>query len=421
MSSRSSALAAGLFGLMLCAGLLPQASGPLAPFIIDDLSLSAAQFGILPAAYYLGAMLTSLPASGLVAGYGLKRVLAIFSTLQVMGLVAIGLYGDRFEVLTSAFFVSGVFAGSINPISNGIIGMSPVGLRTLVGLRQSGIPAAALVGGAVLAPLSGVWSWRPVLASTSLLVVPVMASIFYGVSHSPRQRGTTRAATRRTPRDLSGLCLFAFAALMAMGQGPVTQFSVLYLSSASVGMPVAIAGALFGFMGLVGLPGRLVWAAMFERGLSAQASLTVSCVGSIVAVLALMLADGPHVALAVGAMVLMGVFMIAWMVIANISIVHYAPDRSELLTGFLYTGFYLGLLISAPMFGLLLEVTHGYFWGWAFALVCMALGLSVLISTRRTLLRIKMPFVIRPPETTGNTVPWDPIIARRGIPERRTP
>lgn len=389
-SVRVISLATGLFGLMLCSGLLPQGSGPLGPFIISDLGLSPSQFGLLPASYYAGAIVLSLPGSLLIVRFGVDWVLIGSSFLQILALLAIGTHDFGYGVLLLLFFLSGLSAGGMNPAANGVISSARMGAWLMVGMRQSGIPAATFLGGAVLVPLSGLLGWRRTLAATSILVV-----VFLIVTALGRERRivqppvATRGSVRSRRERARVVWLLLFAMLMAMGQAPITQFAVVYLSSPSVNMSIGLAAGLFGVMGLLGWPARLFWASLYERPLSPQISLGISCGMSIVAVAMLMLVTRDTHALAVVALLLMGVFVVAWMVLANLSIVRHAPDRAEYLTGVLYTGFYLGLLVSTPTFGLIVELSGGYRAAWAYSLMCMLLGLAVLTTSRATLLGIK--------------------------------
>lgn len=68
-----------MLGLLLAAqvgvALVGRSLGPLAPLTQDDLSLSKAQVGMLPAAMFLGQGLISLPAGFLVDRHGSRRLL----------------------------------------------------------------------------------------------------------------------------------------------------------------------------------------------------------------------------------------------------------------------------------------------------------------------------------------------------------
>lgn len=94
---------------------------PLLPFMLADMSLSAAQAGAIGSAYFIFYVLLQIPAGMLGDAFGYKKVLLAMYTLSGIGLVGLGLWGSSYYSLIFFISLHGAGAGAYYSCASGIL------------------------------------------------------------------------------------------------------------------------------------------------------------------------------------------------------------------------------------------------------------------------------------------------------------
>jgi len=311
--------------------------------------------------------------------------------VYVGGLVSYGcgfLIASHMEALWQGYLGLGVLVG---------VGAAATGMTPATGLLArwfdrrlglaTGVAYAGLAAGAMLlAPLSRImidaegWRWAYRVLGTGMLVLALVVLIL------PWQRIGRGAVVKLspTPQPLAikrryltlapfwGMFMVFFAA--SVGTYVVQVQAVVYLEEA--GYPPLAATFFFGlnsFLGLIGIIGAGWLVDRFGRRVIA----TVTFCGSIVGILALgALAAGPNPWL-------LGLFMVGFgsgmgsrgPVVSSLA-ARLFPGQVGAVFGTLMIGMGLGGAFGSWIAGWLYELTGGYSWGFAVAIVTMLIGMA---------------------------------------------
>jgi predicted MFS family arabinose efflux permease len=355
--------------------------GTLAPFLIDDLGLSRASLGLLATGTIgLAAVLSPL-AGHLVDRLGGRPMLALIFAVTAAGLGGMALAGT-YAWLLGAAAVAGVAAALGNPATNQLVSAHmPRGVQaTVIGVKQSGVQAAAFFSGLLLPTLATALGWRRALAVSALPSVLGLAATYLIVPATGRAQAPPRAAEPSVAGagEPGVAVLTLYGALMGFAVSSVGAYTVLY-GVEELGLSVSAGGLAVALLGLAGVASRIVWARRIERGASARAALIAMALGgsAAVAITWAALQGGPWLLLA-GA-VAFGATATAWNAVGNLILVRELPASvAGRMAGVLQGGFYAGFATGPACFGALVDLTRSYAAGWSLVIVVLALAAGVL-------------------------------------------
>ncbi len=299
---------------------------PLLPEIGDDLSMSAADLGILTTVFALGRLITDIPAGRLADRVKVRRMMSNSAMLVGLASVVLAMAPVSLVAYVAAFLLG---LGSALTNTTGMTHFSSTASAGRRGASVSIFAAGLLVGqaigptlGGLLASLGG-WRLAEAVAGAIAFVVaavllgrrPFSAGVGAGSAGRPVHDGGPDIPARY--RGLLYLVPFAmFASLGALSQTliPIIGDSELGLSSGAIGLALG-AGGLFRLVGSVaggqvadrvsrkialvpGLFGSALGVALLAVGSSTAIWLTSIMVMSIsslgIGVAATMLADLSH-------------------------------------------------------------------------------------------------------------------------------
>jgi MFS family permease len=351
-----------LSAVMALTTMVVSTVGVLAPFIVRSLRLTSTQFGLVPSGVYVAAALTS----GAI-GAASDRVGSRVGTVATLVGVAIGFAlvasAPSFLILLLAAGLSGCTLAAANPVTNRVVveryGADRRG--AIVGWKQAGVPAGSFITGLIMPTLALSVGWRQAVALAAvvpLLCVPLSVRL---LDRSVSMAAATGAAPRRLPRTVWVLSAFAF--LMGGGGSFVNSFLALFAVHAGFSRPLA--GTVVALTGAAGLGARVWWANAGQRWPTPHLLAAIAAIAMIgVALLATAEWLGPA-GVWMGA-ALLGVSSVAWVALGMLSLVQLVPQpvlgRSS---GVVQRGFYVGLLVTPPLFGLIVDRTGGYWMVWA--------------------------------------------------------
>lgn len=369
---------------MVVSVVVPLGAGALGPFIVADLALSTAAFGVLGSSFYAGAAIGSHRGARAVRRLGPRRALTFWYGAQLATLLAVLLAGDRYLLLVALFFLNGAGSSAVTPAANAAIGSFRRFRGLAVGLVQSGVPAASLLAGAVIAPLAEAVGWREVLAAVGLVgLLPLATSLLLLrpvsdelLPSSTSGQGPFRGEVSTLHLRWAELCTF----LNAVGVAPMYLYSVLYLTADLGGEPVASA-RLFAVSGLLGVASRLGWGILCQRRNRQRATFVAMAV-SAAAVPALMAVATPDTRWVAALAILAVGWSAAWMVLVNAALVESTTTDVASSTGAVYRFYFAGLLLSAPLFGAVVDATQSYRAAWLISLAALSVAAAIVCSGR---------------------------------------
>lgn len=231
---------------------------PLLPDIGDDLTLTAAEIGLLTAAFGLGRLITDLPAGRLADAVGPTVAMTGSGILLALGCALLAVSGSMAEALLGSCLI-----GVASAITN-TTGM--YAFATATGPERRGASMAlyvtALMSGQMLGPalggaLGSLTGWRPAIAVAGSIGIAVALTAFLASRRLPRARdpaggrarGERPAATLPPRHELIALGLAPFATFFGMAGLtqtliPLVGANELDYSASVIGLAIAVGAAV---------------------------------------------------------------------------------------------------------------------------------------------------------------------------------
>ncbi|WFE34608.1 MFS transporter [Micromonospora sp. WMMD975] len=378
--------AAAFAAIMVVASLMQFGIGALSPFLTAEFDLSRSQLGIVTSAYYLAAALLSPVMGHWVGALGARRAMLLTVAFATAGATILAA-STTLAAVVIAVVVAGSAAATANPATNLAIAGRPRPHAVLIGVKQSGVQAAALLTGISLPAIALATDWRYAVLATagaSLLALPAIRAAGPTPRNPPPVSATGPDRPTRTPPLLR---LAVFSALMGGGMATINTYLVLYAHE-RIGLGAGLAGALLAAVGLCAVISRIIVTLVVERTTDAERSgLRMLRLMALVGALAigLVLAGirvGP-VALWAGAAVI-GLTAAAFNSVAMFVVIRTVRGRDVARSsGRIQGSFFAGLFLSPPIFGILVDVSGDYTVGWLWTVACFLCAAGVLTRSRR--------------------------------------
>lgn len=361
--------------LMLVLSLLVQTAaslgntsiGPLAPDLGKDLVLSGAQVGLIVTAFYLGAIGVLLFAATAADRWGPRRLFLAGPALIAIGLLAAS-RAANFGLLLACMAIAGVGNGiALPPTTRAVMEwFGPASRGSAMSIKQTGLPLAGLLV-AIGVPLGlGQVGWRGSLALIALvtLVSAAVAFVLYRDppgEHAPEAR--RGGGLKVLARDPHLLAVTGFATVMSGIQLALIGFLVLYFHR-SLGYPLLLAGELLALAQVSGVVARIVSGVLSDRVFGARRQPVLVLMAAIAVGGDLALAAAPQgtpVLVMAAILVLLGFSAVGWSGVSMALVAELAGrERSSSAAGVALTGSYLGVILTPPLFGLLVDLSGGY-------------------------------------------------------------
>lgn len=361
----TAAYAAGAFGVL--------GVSPLSPLLLEAFNLSRFEVGLFLPAVYVGGLVVSLPAGRLADRFGAR--LCLLGGLALSGLLlAVLTRVSGFAGLLACLFVAGVGWSIVNPaIGRAIIELFPVRERGLaMGIKQMGLTLGGIAAALALPLLGSRHGWRAAFGACA--VAAIIPAIVGWRPLRPLARPVRDAAAPAEAetsswwwlRKPSLVLLFAAGFALGMVQSAVLGYLPLFgaqalrlgavgggwlLAAAQVGGTVARLG--LGFASDHWLGGqRIPWLSATSL-VSTAAMVAYAWPETMSSVLALVVAFW----IGVGSFGWVGIYLVLSAEVGG-------RDQAGLLTGVAMGVIFGGILVGAPLFGLLLERTDSYATPW---------------------------------------------------------
>jgi sugar phosphate permease len=364
--------------------LLQQGVSILAPFFHSGFSLSLAATGTLVSSFNAGLVISSLPSGALVDRIG-ERWSVTGGAVIACTLVLATLLAQQTVLLVGALlFTAGLLSGTVS-ISSGkaVFGWFDQRERGLaMGVRQIAVPAGAAIASISLPLLGGLAGWQLPLALAG--AIQLLAAMFFLATLREPPGGPPPPGPSLLPalggvlRDRQLVLTATVSLLMVLAQYTLLAYLILYLTAEGMTPLVASSGLLLVQVGAV--LGRIGWGRVSDRAFSGArrpvmgrlAILSTCMVGSLAVT-----ASGWPLWVVYLQLVAIGATSLSWNGLAVTLMAELGGyRRAGAAIGLNSAAVFFGALIGAPVFGVIVDLTHSYRIGW---LALAVAGLSALI------------------------------------------
>lgn len=376
-------------------GLAGQAVAPLAPLFQPELGLSKAEVGFFASAAYVGSWGVLLAGGSLTDRIGVRVVVALGQILGGIAMLSMATVGSFLQAVAVMVAV-GLGKGVVAPgVTKAIVDWFPPTSRaTVMGLKQTAVPAAGVVTGLTLPALALALGWRGAIAITGVLIFVggIVTLVLYRDARPPGRRagGTVgmRAGLGAMVRNRHIWTLGAIATLFSTTQLALLAHLPLYLKEVALvpllpdeGSRVVAAGGYLALAQTGGVFARIMWGLVSDRLFHGRRLLVLSMVGALSAIMAPVvgyLGQGQPLWLWAIVALLCGASIVGWNGLYQALIAETAGRRLA-ATGvaFSMTMSEAGLVGGPPLFGFIVDLTGSYPTAWLF-LGCLSALASLM-------------------------------------------
>ena len=375
-------LAALSVGSLVIAQLPTFLTGAVGVQLQRDMGFGATELGAAIAASLAMSFLGSVAFGKLVQRHGWTAGMRFAAGLSALSMGGIALLADSWLPLAGLLILGGVAKSAGHPAANlAIAGESPVHRQGLLfGIKQAGVPAAAMLGGLSVPLVVIDHGWRASFAISAVLAVAFIMFV-------PRRSRTTAdsgsvTGPLRQPetRRLALIVLAAGAGAGVAVSNSVAGFLTSY--SVTIGIDEGSAGLLLAVASFSGLAGRVAIGWVSDKialGLGTVSVLLASGGGGV----ALITTQVPELVV-IGSIVAFGAGW-AWAGIFNLAVVRRNPSAPAIATGYTQAGVYAGAGVGPFFFGVLADWGGYVIAWWAVAAVALVAAAIMLLGDRTSL------------------------------------
>ncbi|TVQ33949.1 MAG: MFS transporter [Geminicoccaceae bacterium] len=359
----------------------------LAPVIGPDLGVPAAWAGYFVALAYLAGAVVSAWSDRLLAPVG-PMTASLIAQMMAMGALLLASTGEL-TLLALAALVAGSALGLTTPTSSEILAANapPALYGRVFSIKQTAVPGAGLLVGLTSPTLAHQLGWQGALLATAALLAGL------GLALSTWRRRLDAARLQRRPRTgspiaavladplLLRLCLAGFC--LAGVQLCLSTFFTAHLVL-EVGLPLALAGALYGLLQAMGVPARVVWGWLADQFFGVRQTITVLAVLATLGV-AILTQVGPGTSpLLIAALAaFLGLSIMSWTGLLLAAAAQIDPARASTLTAGAMMFNFLGIVALPPLFGFVVARTDSYAAGFTLAAAVSLTAVLLLATVRR--------------------------------------
>ena len=377
----------------MCSSLPVFLTGALGVQLSDDIGLSATQIGLAMGASFTMAAMLSAPMGRVAERLGPRRGFRVGLSTSALSMLAIATLARSFWQFAVFLGVAGM-ANAINQPSANLMlvtHVEPDRLGFALATKQSGMPAAALLGGAAVPAiaLTAGWQWAYV-AGIAVAVVAIAGFPGDVGGRSGRNTSTTDSGARRSARPDLGVPLLVLYATVGMLGASSAGAMVGFITSGAEasGLDPGAAGLVLSLGSLVGIISRLAQGWQVDRFgiLPIQRLVWLYGLGAVgVAILAV---DVPltYVLAPIPAFA----FGWAWPGLFNLSVVRNNPSAPAAATGISQIGVFVGAALGPALGGIIID-NGSYRLLWLFGASTLFIGSLLAVYLRTRIIAARRP------------------------------
>lgn len=363
----------------------------------DSIGLTEAALGLAIGAFFLSAAVGSALLGRVAQRLGGPNAMRLGLTMTILTGLAIAAFARSPASLAALMLVAGTSNALTQPAANLMLadGLADERLGMALALKQSGMPAATMLGGLAVPALALTLGWQSGFVAGAAVAALALAALPKTSRFGAWPRETPQASDRPTatppPKgvpDLPLSLLLTYAAVGGLGAAAAGSLVGFLVSGAeAAGTSPGLAGLLLTGGSVVGISSRILQGRLVDRGsvLPIKRTALLFALGSVGM---LMLSRHTAAWYVVGVIPAFG-FGWAWPGLFNLSVIRNNPSAPGAATGVSQTGVYIGAG-AGPAAGGWIIATGGYSALWvtgAVALGCaslLALALRVFIRRERS-------------------------------------
>ncbi|MDQ0429511.1 sugar phosphate permease [Planomicrobium stackebrandtii] len=362
---------------------------PLGVLIGEDLSLTKAQIGMLPAALFLGQSLVSIPAGFVADRIGSKKLLFLLSLCLGLSFILMTLT-SVYALVLFMVVLGGIGYGTMHPTSNkGIIYWFSEKRGTAMGIKQMGVTLGSALAALLMLPAAVAWGWRPVLFGACLLLIitGLLAYRFYHDPPAAESQGTEKPA-RLFASILQmfqekPLVLVSLAAMGLSGSQLILNTYIVLFAYEHLGISLVLAGMLLVISEVSGSFGRVAWGVISDNLFSGKRIIVLVIIASLSILTSLVISqlpEGTSFWVMVPITVLFGFCISGFNGIWMNAATELVPiKQAGIASGFSLTLGSWGVIIGPPLFGYIVDVTGDFTYGWLFLALMLAAVIALLL------------------------------------------
>ena len=338
----------------------------------------------------LGGIGTSLLAGLLADVVGVRRLQSATLLSVVVCLVLFSQMQDLLQGVLLAVLLGIASAGSFPCFVKAIMDwMSPRNRGLAMGIAEASFPAGGIISALALTLIAEVYSWR-VSVMVIAAGVAVCTVAFFLMYRDPDKDASPTAADPGGPaleklKKVAGNRRVWLGAAVAAAMGiimtVVITFLVLFLRE-TMSMSSVLAGACMSVSLAGGAISRIVWGVISDHYLGGRRTGLLALVAALSGVSIGMLAllpSGAGLWLVLPIVFFIGTTGMGWSgLTGNLVAESVEPELTGTAIGLAATVIRLGPMAATPVFGLIVDSTGSYDWGWW--MVVGVAGLATLIA-----------------------------------------
>ncbi|MDG1265398.1 MAG: MFS transporter [Ilumatobacter sp.] len=370
----------------MCSALPVFLTGALGVQLNDDVGLSATQIGLAMGASFTAAALLSAPMGRVAELLGPRRGFRLGIASSASSMLGIAAFVRSFWQLAALLTVAGMANALNQPSANLMLAthIEPSRLGFALATKQSGMPAAALVGGAAVPAVALTVGWQWAYVSGAVVAILTIACFPGDVGdRSIRNTSMTDSGARRATRPDLGVPLLVLYATVGMLGATSAGAMVGFITSGAEasGLDPGLAGLVLSLGSFIGIISRLAQGWQVDRFgiLPIQRLVWLYGLG---AVGVLMLAiDVPLTYLL--APIPAFAFGWSWPGLFNLSVVRNNPSAPAAATGISQIGVFVGAALGPAVGGVIID-NGSYRLLWLFGASTLSAGsvLAVYLRSR---------------------------------------
>ncbi|MGB3733339.1 MAG: MFS transporter [Ilumatobacter sp.] len=370
----------------MCSAFPVFLTGALGVQLSDDVGLSTTQIGLAMGVSFTIAALLSAPMGRLAERLGPRRGFTLGLITSATAMLAVAAFARSFWQFSVILGVAGM-ANALNQPSANLMLTTHIDAERLgfaLATKQSGMPAAALLGGVAVPAIALTVGWQWAYVCGAAIAVVVIACLPEDVGgREGRHTSTGRRGQRRSARPDLGVPLLVLYATVGMLGATNAGAMVGFITSGAEasGLSPGAAGLVLSLGSLVGVVSRLLQGWQVDRKgiLPIQRLVWLYGLGGLgVLVLAVdvpltyVLAPLPAFA-----------FGWAWPGLFNLSVIRNNPSAPAAATGISQVGVFVGAALGPALGGLIID-NAGYRALWLFGAATLFVGslLAVYLRSR---------------------------------------
>ena len=354
-------------------------TGALGVQLRDDLGFSATQIGLAMGTSFTFAAVMSAPMGRLAQRLGPRRGFQSGLTASALSMLVIAAFARDFWSFCVVLAVAGV-ANSLNQPSANLLLTTHIGSGRLgfaLATKQSGMPAAALLGGVAVpaVALTLGWQWAYVFAAMVAMVA------ITALPSDAEPAGTVSPTVSRGHRPDLGiplLLLYATVGLLgATSAGAMVGF--ITGGAEASGLGPGASGLVLSLGSAVGVISRLIqgWQVDHRGVLPIQRLVWLFALGGLGVLLLAVDVPATYVIAPIPAFA----FGWAWPGLFNLSVVRNNPSAPASATGISQVGVFAGAALGPALGGIIVDAA-GYRALWLFAASTLLTGSMIAVYLR---------------------------------------